>query len=299
MLRFLYSNAVFTPAVFEKKINGYQLKKNSHSLTHQFGREIMVSVDNKQLRHTAHSSVNTNRRIHLFGDSQVFGWGLSDEETIASQLQSILGDHSQVLNHGVPGTGPIDYIEKARSVPENDTVIFFLTEENDLWDMFNLGKGASVDCHFLVSINTGVLSSFPCFIKELRVLQLILEKTDKIVHYNRPTPIGFSLMSQAAARPLSYRLSQLIEKFKKSHRGHVYVATIPWKGRWKIKNQQPYSPTPLPAKDIPDMFVGDFSIIDAFSRQSQLQSLYLEGDSHLSPLGSELVAKQLAIKISN
>ena len=78
------------------------------------------------------------RRILLMGDSYTFGVGMPEEETIAAQLQGILGASSsrrvEVLNFGVPGVNleeTFEQYQRFASRWEHDVVLYLLFR-NDL-----------------------------------------------------------------------------------------------------------------------------------------------------------------------
>ena len=64
-----------------------------------------VSVNQRGLRgaEIAAQAPQGVRRVVVVGDSSVYGHGVSDSETFASQLQDRLGDQFEVINAGVPG----------------------------------------------------------------------------------------------------------------------------------------------------------------------------------------------------
>lgn len=291
LLRLFLGGSHFTPPVFKSTgKNEYALLANATSHVYQFGREIVISTDKEEKRLTSGKTPRPDApRLHLIGDSQVFGWGLNDDETIASQMQSIT-DRWQVVNHGIPGTAPSDYIKLARTLPESEPVVLFLTEENDLWGMYNFEKGASVDCQFLVGVNTGFLSYAPCLIKNTRVVQAIVWLLDNIIHHHRPTPIGFTSMSQAAAAPLVHRLNKSVADLRNERQGQVLTVLIPWKGRFAHEMQESYSPQPFERDEVPLLLEDELKVISLFKQQAQPDELYLEGDSHLSENGTRLIA---------
>jgi hypothetical protein len=108
-----------------------------------------VDILNKKIRIEANSSrhipcgnnINQNKlKIYLIGDSQTFGWGISDEETWANQLQCELikneKNQFKVINLGVPSIQIDQYVERgfrqvAPSINFGDTVIISVTW-NDL-----------------------------------------------------------------------------------------------------------------------------------------------------------------------
>ncbi|MBK18380.1 MAG: hypothetical protein CMM52_06040 [Rhodospirillaceae bacterium] len=73
-------------------------------------------------------------RIYIFGDSQTYGWGLSDSDTWPNQLQCLLnksGEQFAVVNLGVPGTNLDQYYYRTRMVYDfvrpKDILIYMIT----------------------------------------------------------------------------------------------------------------------------------------------------------------------------
>ena len=294
-IRIVWANAHFTPPVFESSRGGdYSLIKNVNSKSYQFGRILDSSTDDTGHRLTLNSASESNQnKIHLVGDSQVFGWGLNNTETIATQLSVLLGGGWQVVNHGLPGIGPLEYAKQFKYIPEDEPIIVFFTEENDLWDMYNLGKNATADCGFLIGTGGGLISSLPCSVKKLRLVQLIISQLDKYAHRNRPTPLGFTQNSHVVSVVLRHRLNNTLEAMRVGRKQILFTTVIPWRGRWDLKSNPEYSPKPFDAADIPLLFYDDFAIIAAFNAHGVKEQLYIEGDSHISALGAKFIAQQI------
>lgn len=64
-------------------------------------RAFAVSTNSMRLRGAAEVGPKQGRRVLLVGDSVAFGWGVEDEEDLATHLAKELG--AEVLNGGVPG----------------------------------------------------------------------------------------------------------------------------------------------------------------------------------------------------
>ena len=59
------------------------------------------------------SKTALRQRVFIIGDSQTYGWGLSDDQSWPNQLQCLAnktGDRFEVHNLGVPGTNLINII---------------------------------------------------------------------------------------------------------------------------------------------------------------------------------------------
>jgi len=108
-----------------------------------------VDIINKQIQIDANSSrhipCSTNieqykPNIYLIGDSQTFGWGLSDEETWANRLQCEIAKNEKnqfkVINLRVPGIQVDQYLARGfaqvlPSIIPGDAVVISITW-NDL-----------------------------------------------------------------------------------------------------------------------------------------------------------------------
>lgn len=72
----------------------------------------------------------------MVGDSQVFGLGVEEDDTLASELSAKTG--RQVLNAGVPTYGPAEYLEVARRVAKQrggGEVLFVFNVANDFFEL--------------------------------------------------------------------------------------------------------------------------------------------------------------------
>jgi hypothetical protein len=61
--------------------------------------------------------------VFVIGDSQVFGWGLADAETIPARSQARVGPRCRFVNLGVPGYGPFAYADALRKLPEGASAL--------------------------------------------------------------------------------------------------------------------------------------------------------------------------------
>jgi lysophospholipase L1-like esterase len=116
-----------------------------------------VDIINKRIQIDANSSrripcgTNINAykpKIYLIGDSQTFGWGLSDEETWANHLQCGIVNNEKnqfkVINLGVPGIQVDQYLARGLaqvlpSIIPGDAVVISITW-NDLIDFYKNDK---------------------------------------------------------------------------------------------------------------------------------------------------------------
>jgi hypothetical protein len=84
---------------------------------------IRVRTDENGYRLGRLGAVDLHKRLVLFaGDSNVFGWGVSTEETVASYLDELVseatGGEARVVNLGVGGYGTLQYFVRIRDVIE-------------------------------------------------------------------------------------------------------------------------------------------------------------------------------------
>ncbi|WP_434628050.1 alginate O-acetyltransferase AlgX-related protein [Chromobacterium sp. CV08] len=292
LMRLALGNIDFSPPVFRINGDSYGLLADQKAKVRQFGRTLSISTDGDGRRITPGAPAAGAPVLHLVGDSQVFGWGLSDQETIAAQMQKMLGGRVRVVNDGVPGYGPLDYIKTLRSIPQQDRVVVLHTEENDAWDAYGLFRHVNVACGYLIS--SGMEGdALRCALMKSLVLQASLEAWDDFVHYDRPTPLGFDQRSVVAATVLNARIANLYREQREKRGSRLAFTIIPWKARFSPSWLQRYSPPPFTdAAAQPSPFEDDLDMLSYF-RGTQ-QPLYLETDAHLAPAGARRVAEKLA-----
>lgn len=264
----------------------------AHGNAHMYGRDIVVSVDANGHRTTVGAGGACPRhRLDLIGDSQVFGWGLSDSETIASRLQARLGPDWRVVNHGIPGTGPLQYAQVLRTVPKDAEVLVVFTEVNDLWDTYDVSRNTT-RCGFLTE-PWWPRSSLVCPVLNLRVLQVGFATYDKLARQRALAPIGFDPTSGSAGRILALHVrSMFVAGEVRAAHPHLHFAALPFDGRFNAQARLDYFPPPIP--DAPRYFDDDYDMIDAFARDPDPIGLYLPRDPHLSPRGASLFAARVA-----
>lgn len=284
------------PRVFNAATDpAYGLTPQRQTKVRMLGRVVNLSTDAEGRRLTV-GQASEGERIHLIGDSQVFGWGLSDEETIASRLQSSLGGAFKVVNHGVPGYGPLEYAKVLKRVPPTDFVVVLHTEENDLWDAYGLFKETTAQCGWLMKQR---VSSVECAILESDVAQLVSVWLDELEQRQLLTPIGMSDQSLVAARVLSFRVRRLYEREGELRRQRLIFTTVPWKGRFSEAWRMRYQPTPLSQfSSVQNLFRDDLGMEQAFVASGAAGEMYFAGDSHLSGRGAAFVAQQIYVAVA-
>jgi hypothetical protein len=80
--------------------------------------------------------VNADKKILMVGDSGLFGVGVDDEDTIASNLQRLVGDSHRVVNAGVGGYGGEQAYLTARMLSdrENFDILVYVGHHNDFYE---------------------------------------------------------------------------------------------------------------------------------------------------------------------
>jgi len=80
--------------------------------------------------------VDAERKILMVGDSGLFGVGVDDEDTIASNLQRLVGDSHRVVNAGVGGYDGEQAYRVARKLSdrENFDILVYVGHHNDFYE---------------------------------------------------------------------------------------------------------------------------------------------------------------------
>lgn len=297
-LRIGLGGATLTPQVFEPNdgVARYRLAPGLHTLAYQFGRTVTVSTDAGGHRLTpsltpgAAPGTAAPLRVHLVGDSQVFGWGLSDEETLAARLQQRLGTGVQVVNHGVPGFGPTDYLATLAALPAGEPVVVVHTEENDTWDAYRIFRNAHATCGYVTTFSAEA-TPLRCAWMNLRLVQLGAELWDRAQRSEHPTPLGFSALSTVAATVLNQRIANGYTDERRKRDADLIFAVVPWKGRIDLPWRAHSLPSPRPdVATLASPFPDATQATHLLAAGDGTAPLYLDGDSHLSPAGAERLA---------
>ncbi len=115
------------------------------------GKQVTIDENSVRLSPCAAAADDQPGRIYLLGDSQTFGWGLSDEETWANKLQCHLLQQRpgayRVINLGVPGTQADQFLNRGVQqvlpvIEPGDFVVVSLTW-NDLLTFYTGDKFVS------------------------------------------------------------------------------------------------------------------------------------------------------------
>ncbi len=87
-----------------------------------------VTISKDGSRAASRYPVSSDRKIHIFGDSWIFGWALDDELTMPWLLQAEYNNKFEVKNYSSAGWGHahalINYRNLKKSITKNDVLIF-------------------------------------------------------------------------------------------------------------------------------------------------------------------------------
>jgi lysophospholipase L1-like esterase len=276
----------------DASLAGYGLQPSSRADYRHGGRRLRITIDEDGHR-TVPGAHPLDHRIYLVGDSQAFGWGLQDEETIAAGLQAQLGDHWQVVNLGVPGYGPFSYAEALEQLPEQAVRIVLQAEANDFQDSVLARSPLMSRCGYLMS--RGWIGRWaPCWLLSSYALAAAADSAIQLAG-SMPVPINYLPHSRAASRVLAYRIENLYERFRLTG-GPMLVAAVPWDAAVVPSRLRDYVPR-LATAERHVALPADVDLLDTFRRHPAPESLFLRGDSHLSPAGAALVAAALAEQV--
>jgi hypothetical protein len=231
------------------------------------------------------------RTLHIIGDSQAFGWDLSDDESVPAQIQRRLGAGWRVVNHGVPGYGPYAYVERLAHLPAGEPAIILQTELNDLSDAVSPRSPSFARCGYLVPRNT-LGSSLPCWILASYTFAKVTDLLVRLGDSRLPAPMGFNPIIRSAAAVLEYRVEKLYRTAVESRTGEVRFAVIPWDGGLvpaRAAHYKPWLTHPKRIVQMPD----DCGLTASFAAYPRPDELFLPNDSHLSPRGAAFAADRL------
>lgn len=107
-----------------------QVVKKGNIYSHEDAIGRLVNVANGK-RVTLFTPETTERRLHVYGRCGAFGYAVSDEQNLPSQMQKLLRERNiEVINHGIWG-GEDKYIlhnffNEIAEFNENDIVVFYM-----------------------------------------------------------------------------------------------------------------------------------------------------------------------------
>lgn len=282
--------------VATKERVGYGLQPSTVFKYIDRGRLLDVSIDPSGRRRTGSTSGLRSDAItvDVIGDSQVFGWRLSDSETIPAKLQNKLGSGWRVLNWGVPGYGPYQYARKLSDVPEGHVAIVIQTETNDLEDSYLDHPPLYSRCGFLVA-RSALGRLLPCCILASDEFALAIDLEMWLRDSRLSVPLGFNPNARVAARVLSYRIQALYDAATVNRNLTVLYVVVPWDAALlpnRLRNYRPVISNAAQFVRLP----GGNDLFDEMRSSSDPQDLF-QFDFHLSAAGAEFVAGILAQKL--
>lgn len=279
---------------------GYSLAPGCQHRFFQGGRLIDVTTDEQGKRLTVEAEAGEARSghsrlpIHVVGDSQVFGWGLSDDESITSQLQVLLGPNYQVVNHGVPGYGPFQYAEVVSSIDTREFVIVLFSIENDLTNTYSARTGMTSRFGYLM--REGCLATrLPAWIA---CSHLYIRSSQAIQSLSEPrlVSIAYNPFAEIASKTLAYRVNRIQSQIKEERGDKVCFGVIPWDAALCPGRLENYKPRFSEVSQVADIN-GELGLYATFQAELDPERLFLKNDSHLSGAGARMVAEVLAKNI--
>jgi hypothetical protein len=294
-LRLFMWGRTVAPPIYTKIADppGYELKPDAGCDCLQKGRFVHTTIDGEGHRLVPNQSADpAAKEVHLVGDSQVFGEGLSDNETLAFQLQARLGNEFKVINHGVPGYGPFAYVRVLQSIPQDSWVVVVQTEANDLLNSYTSVTATTVRCGYLAP-DTFWGNNLPCWLLNMRSFQISSALLGRLTGGKRAVPTAYDSHAKVASEVLMYRNQELLRKHREMRGNRLIFTFVPWVGFIDHSRLQTYLPTikdPRPAVQFPD----DCRILDYFHQSPHPETLFLPYDDHLSPEGAYLFSGAIA-----
>jgi hypothetical protein len=274
-----------------EQLPGYRLRPNGAARARLAGRVVSVRIDPFGRRIVVGAPERAPHTVHVVGDSQVFGWGLEDEESMPSRLQARLGPDFRVVNHGVPGYGPFAYASVVAGLPLGDIVLLVQTEENDLWDSFSAKSQLHPRCGFLSLSATARL--LPCPLARSALVQALYAGLAAARSGPTPVPISFHPLDRSAATVLMERVERLQARQRELRGGSLISTFVPWDASLEPERLADCFPRLEHAVRTVE-FRDDLEIVARFEAAAQRERLFLDGDPHVSPLGADTLAEAAA-----
>lgn len=276
----------FVKASTRTGLETYGLRPDAAQTDLHQGKSVRVTIDANGHRNT--SADATGPTIHLIGDSQVFGWGLSDDETIAARLQAKLGSFIRVENRGLPGAGPFYYLSQLQEIPGSDTAVVVFTETNDLQDTYSPLPIAQERCGFIV-VPEGLSQRMPCWLLHSQTYALLIDAVQAAFPDKTPLPLCYNPHLQIACNLANYRATTRLEEMARRRSGATLFLTIPWEAILHSRATARYSPLMDELR-----YYGRATLPSQAAVLDRLQHLaataYQQDDHHLSAAGASAVA---------
>jgi hypothetical protein len=298
-LRLIYPYSMapdfFYPSNFR---TSYELKGDYQGSYYHGNSKVTVSINQKGKRVFKNSKKKRQEHIvHLVGDSQVFGWGLNDDETISFFLDSLGGDSFTIINHGVPGYGPFAYKEILNEIPFSDTVVMLFSEQNDSWDAYSAKATVSSKCGFLVP-ETTFGKIVPCWLLRMRLFQLTALVLNSSKSNKRALPLEYNPYTKISSKVLEYRINSLFDTDVAIRRNELIIGIVPWDAAIISDRLCWYLPRISRAENFIQLR-DDLRISEHFNNISKKELLFQTNDNHISAEGAKCIAQIIFDRLSN
>ena len=142
LLHFIHPQVFRRPQVwhFDAELGwGHVPQSVGRLVSPEFDVEMRISGIGLRDREFSAEKASDSRRIALFGDSFVEGWGMSVESVVSRKLEACLrkqNSHTEVANFGVAGYGTdqalLFFERQGQQFKPDDVMLFFYG--NDLWN---------------------------------------------------------------------------------------------------------------------------------------------------------------------
>lgn len=278
-------------------------------------------IDSHGRRVSSLSGGRQEKKVWYFGDSFVFGTGVSPEESTPHHLQELVADQYQVLNFGVPGYGPDQSLLKLRDVQHEispgDVVILGVYAGNDMTDigrnkLFTLdeeGELRSTPGEYAKWTKTSFLTPF---VLDMYLMPFTKDKTFFSQFYRNlftnlfDEEFARAPFSEAALakKDLMGRLLSEFVSLAKAQKARVFTVLIPSYESYHLEDQlrsKGIKPTIMRETflEICEAQVLDCVDIDKFWSERNLEprELYSADDWHFKSKGYKSVADSVAKRV--
>ncbi|MBN8265344.1 MAG: hypothetical protein J0M21_11880, partial [Xanthomonadales bacterium] len=290
-------NVARLPAFFKANSEGpgYGLTPGRHRYWHR-DRAITVEIEASGFRRVPGAPATAPRTIWLIGDSQVFGWGLDDRETIATRLQALLGPTAKVVNAGMPGYGPVAYTRVIRTAPADAVSVVMFTETNDGQDAFSTETFGMAHCGILVAPE-GIGRSLPCWFLRSHLFSTAVDLRNVIAPSQLAPPLNCNPTLRSSSAVIATRIRDTEDVLDKVTAGRALTATVPWDARLEAKRLRDYVPR-LNKVACNWHFPDRLGLVPHLTAHSDGGQLFQHQDHHLSARGADAVARHLAARLA-
>jgi hypothetical protein len=306
---------------------GWDNASNKKLRAKKIDYDIQITTLQNGIRLT-HSIEKDGKKVGVFGDSFVFGWGVNDHETFSSRLSKLL-PNANVVNGGVNGYSPDQYLLKYQeSVNKRgfsfDYLIFAIFPPNDLTvlnsNYFNLGtrfyekndkplktkpklvrKGNGFEFEYPKEAFLPLMKPAPSFkgnlyrsLRNSKLFKFLYERRHlfpPVFWISKKMRKYFKNDKDTLLQTSKPRLKWIFDKIKESNIPVLYLL-IP--SRNMVEGQTVGAPEDYNYKAIKNFMKKEVgNLIDLVDLNVLTNEYYLPEDGHLSVKGNEFAAKQL------